>query len=217
MKSKYNIKEIEFIIDKCITDEQSKAKEMDINFLIDILLQDKPSEFIRKYELKIFETIPELRLCKGFNQNNIWHIYDVYEHILHVIDGVPNNWILRMAALFHDIGKPFVYQEDENGVGHFYGHWNKSKEIFDSFAIKCNLEESSKKIISNLILYHDLNIDKLSDDELAELVDVLNTDGIILLFQLKRSDLLAQNEQYHYLLENYNKQEEKMLSKQNKC
>ena len=64
-------------------------------------------------------------------QKNIWHVYDVYEHILHVIDGVPNNITLRLAALFHDIGKPFVYKEDENGVGHFYGHWNKSKEIFE--------------------------------------------------------------------------------------
>lgn len=186
---------------------------MNINFLKDILLHDKPSEAIKNNEEEIFSIIPELRLCKNFNQNNNWHIYDVYEHILHVIDGVPNNWILRMAALFHDIGKPLVYHEDENGVGHFYGHWNKSKEIFDSFAIEYNLEEGAKNIISNLILYHDLNIDKISDNELKKLINVLNKDGIMMLFQLKRSDLLAQNEQYHYLLENYDKQEQRILNK----
>lgn len=184
---------------------------MNINLLLNILLKDKPSEFIRHYEKEIFELIPELYMCKDFKQNNIWHIYDVYEHILHVIDGVPNNIILRLAALFHDIGKPFVYIEDENGIGHFYGHWNKSKEIFENFAEKYNIEEKTKNIISNLILYHDLNIDKASDDELEKLINIFNEDGIIMLFELKQSDLLAQNEQFHYLLGDYELQKERVL------
>lgn len=75
-----------------------------------------------------------------------------------------------MAALFHDIGKLLVYTQDENGIGHFYGHWNKSKTIFNSFAEKYNLEEETKNIISNLILYHDLNIDKINDDESKNLI-----------------------------------------------
>lgn len=186
---------------------------MEINFLIDILLQDKPSESIKNNEEKIFKIIPELSISKGFQQNNVWHVYDVYEHILHVIDGVPNNIVLRMSALFHDIGKPFVYTEDENGVGHFYGHWDKSKEIFDNFATKYNLEENTKNMISNLILYHDLDIDKISDDESKNLINIFDRDGIIMLFQLKRSDLLAQNEQFHYLLSAYDKQKERMLLK----
>ncbi len=188
-------------------------RTMEINFLISILLKEKPSEYFRNNEERIFKIIPELSICKNFNQNNIWHIYDVYEHILHVVDGVPNNIVLRLAALFHDIGKPFVYKEDENGVGHFYGHWNKSKEIFENFARKYNLEENTNTIISNLILYHDLNIDKISGDELEKLVSIFNEDGIIMLFQLKRSDLLAQNKQFHYLLDDYAIQEKKLLKK----
>lgn len=184
---------------------------MDINLLLNILLKDKPSEFIRHYEKEIFELIPELYMCKDFKQNNIWHIYDVYEHILHVIDGVPNNIILRLAALFHDIGKPFVYTKDENGIGHFYGHWNKSEKIFENFAEKYNIEEKTKNIISNLILYHDLNIDKASDDELEKLINTFNEDGIIMLFELKQSDLLAQNGQFHYLLGDYELQKKRFL------
>lgn len=186
---------------------------MGMDFLINILLKAEPSKYIRNNEERIFQIIPELSICKGFNQNSDWHVYDVYEHILHVVDGVPNNIVLRLAALFHDIGKPFVYQEDENGVGHFYGHWNKSKEIFESFAAKYDLEKDDKKVISDLILYHDLNIDKIDDDELEELVNIFDKNGIIMLFQLKRSDLLAQNEKYHYMLDNYNMQESKVLLK----
>lgn len=186
---------------------------VELDFLINILLKDKSSEYLKNNEERLFRIVPELSKGKGFSQNNNWHIYDVYEPILHVVDGVPNNIILRLAALFHDIGKPFVYQEDENGVGHFYGHWNKSKEIFENFADKYNLEKNTKTIISNLILYHDLNIDKIDDDALEKLVNIFNTNGIIMLFQLKRSDLLAQNKEYHYMLDNYDIQESKVLLK----
>jgi len=186
---------------------------MELNLLINILSKEKPSEFIKSNEDEIFKIIPELRLCKNFNQNNIWHIYDVYEHILHVVDGVPNNINLRLAALFHDIGKPLVYKEDEFGAGHFYGHWIKSKEIFDKFAEKYNIDKSSKDIISNLILYHDLNIEKLNDRELTELINIFDTKEINMLFKLKKSDLLAQNEQFHYLLNNYDNDKNKILSK----
>lgn len=189
---------------------------MKINFLIEILLQENPSEAIRDNEEEIFSIIPELRLCKNFDQNNIWHIYDVYEHILHVVDGVPNNICLRIASLFHDIGKPFVYQEDENGIGHFYGHWSKSREIFDRFATRYHLEEKIKSTVSNLIFYHDLNIDKTDEEELNKLLNLFDRDGIIMLFQLKQSDLLAQNKRYHYLLDDYCKQREMLLLKQRK-
>ena len=80
--------------------------------LFKILLSDKPSDRIKNNEKEIFEFIPELKDCKGFNQNNDWHVYDVYEHILHVVDYVEEDLILRLTALFHDIGKPLSYTED---------------------------------------------------------------------------------------------------------
>ena len=93
---------------------------MDIEKLYNILLSDKPSDNILASEKEIFLLIPELENCKGFNQNNEWHIYDVYEHILHVIDNVPSNLNLRLAALFHDIGKPTSFTKDEEGSGHLW-------------------------------------------------------------------------------------------------
>lgn len=196
--------------------DYEEGEIMELKFLIDIILEDKPSESIRKNEDEVFKMIPELSLCKNFNQKNEWHIYDVYEHILHVVDGVPNNLILRMAALFHDIGKPFVYKEDEAGVGHFYGHWNKSKEIFDKFSEKYNLDGDLRRKISNLILYHDLNIDRISEEEFNKLINVFDEDGIIMLFELKRSDLHAQNVNFHYMLDDYERQKVRVLSKMNK-
>ena len=186
---------------------------MSIEELYEILLSEKPSYNILNNEKKIFELIPELKNCRGFNQNNEWHIYDVYEHILHVVDFVPANIVLRMTALFHDIGKPLSYTEDENGIGHFYGHWEASQKIFDVFAIKYNIDNDIVNRISNLIYYHDINVSKLDYNRLKEMLEKLNYEGIDQLFELKRADLLAQNKKYHYILNEYSKQKEKVLLK----
>ena len=179
--------------------------------LLEILLLENVYDKLKQNEQEIFKLIPELKKCKGFNQNNNWHIYDVYEHILHVVSGVENNKYLRLAALFHDIGKPLTYTEDSEGIGHFYNHWNKSIEIFNSYKEKFELSESEFNLISNLIFYHDLNVSKLNVYELKEFIDSIGKDNINLLFSLKRADLLAQSSQYHYLMNNVNIQEQKII------
>lgn len=177
-----------------------------LNLLNRILLSDKPSEMIKENEEYIFDLIPELQKCKNFNQHNPWHIYDVYEHILHVIDEVDNNLILRMSALFHDIGKPYVYFEDEDGIGHFPNHWIKSNEIFINFANKYNLDKDFIDKVSFLIKYHDLRID-LNDKKSLELIKSVTKVDIELLYKLKRADLKAQSSKYYYILEQYDKDE----------
>lgn len=160
--------------------------------LKEILLSEKPSELLKAKEKELFNFIPELRVCKGFNQNNDWHPYDVLEHIYHVVDEVDNNLILRLAALFHDIGKPLVYTEDEKGVGHFYGHWEVSKDIFLKFAKKRNLDSKTKIAVSRLIFYHDLSFSKMTEVDKNR----FTKEEILNLYRLKKADVLAQNKEY---------------------
>lgn len=181
--------------------------------LFGILISENPSHLIKENENYIFSLIPSLKLCKGFEQHNHWHIYDVYEHILRVIDGVSNSLVLRLAALFHDVGKPYTYTEDENGVGHFYNHWKKSQEIFLDFSEKYHLEKELSEKVSKLVFYHDLQFDKLSEKEIEVILDKFDESEIRMLFDLKQSDLLAQNPEFHYLLENYKLQEEQLLKR----
>ena len=189
---------------------------MNIDWLYNILLSDKPSILIKKNEDKVFELIPELKKCKGFNQNNIWHIYDVYNHILCVIDNTKNDLVLRLTALFHDIGKPDSYVEDKNKVGHFPMHYELSKKIFDEFSRKYNIDNDISKLISNLIYYHDVRIDKLSENEICNLCKIFSYDEIKMLYEIKKADLLAQNTIFHHLLDNYLDEEKMILSKYNK-
>ena len=184
---------------------------MTIEELYTILLSEKPSIILKTNEEELFKLIPELEMCKGFNQNNKWHIYDVYEHILHVVDNVPGDLVLRLSALFHDMGKPLSYTEDENKVGHFYGHWEISKKIFDSFSLRYNLNEKLSEDVSNLIYYHDINISKLDKEDLDLVINKLGIEGINNLYELKKADLLAQNKKYHYILDEYDEQKERIF------
>lgn len=183
-----------------------------MRFLNEILSLNKPSIYIKLYEDMIFDLIPELKVSKGFKQNNKWHIYDVYDHTLNVVDYVDaSNINLRYAALFHDIGKPYVYSEDENGVGHFYGHWDKSLELFLKFAKRNLFSENDIEQISKLIKYHDINFEHLTEEELYEIINVFSREELILLFKLKRADLLSQSSEFHYLLEKYYDQSKRVL------
>jgi putative nucleotidyltransferase with HDIG domain len=73
--------------------------------------------------------IPELEEGIGCEQKGE-HIYDVWEHLLHALDHAGNkSWPLevRLAALFHDIGKPKTRRWDGTKAGGkgkytFYGH-----------------------------------------------------------------------------------------------
>lgn len=48
--------------------------------------------------------LPELARLQGLTQNR-YHSKDAWEHTLQVVANTPNQLILRLAALFHDLGK----------------------------------------------------------------------------------------------------------------
>ena len=91
------------------------------------------SSLIYKYSEILEVFIPELKTL-NMNQNNKYHKNNnLYHHTLAVLENTRSNLYLRLAALFHDIGKPESYSEskDENGViqGHFYNHPVRSYRI----------------------------------------------------------------------------------------
>ena len=186
---------------------------MTYNELVKILLSNDVYLNIKCKETELLELIPELKQCYGFNQNNEWHIYDVYEHILVVIANVPNDVCVRLAALFHDIGKPLSYTEDDNGVGHFYNHWVNSLIIFHKYENFFGLTDEQIKLISSLIYWHDANINKLYEEELGVMIKEIGINNLDVLFKLKKADLLAQNPIYHNLLTSICEQEQLLLSR----
>ena len=75
-----------------------------------IMHSPEPSRALHRMEecgiLQFF--IPELAECRGVEQADVrgFHEFDVLDHNLYACDGAPkDNLIVRLAALFHDIGK----------------------------------------------------------------------------------------------------------------
>ena len=93
----------------------------------------------------VFATIiPEIAPCIGFNQNNKYHMYTVYEHIAHAIDNYNgNDLVVRLALFLHDIGKPSSYTENETG-GHFYGHGITSHDIAKQVMDRLKFDNKTK-------------------------------------------------------------------------
>lgn len=131
--------------------------------------------------------IPELKPCVGFDQNNKYHQYTVYDHIAHAVANYKgNDAIVKVALLLHDIGKPQCYTEDENG-GHFHGHGVPSSEIAAQVLKRLRFDNDSQKAITELVLYHDATIDptprvvkrwlnKIGFDQFLRLMDVRLAD-----------------------------------------
>ena len=110
------------------------AKERIYNELKRIILSGTIEKYLIEYKEIFFEIIKELKTCDNFLSKNDYHIYDVYQHTVKVVQNTNPNLYLRLAALFHDIGKPDTFTIDEKGVGHFLGHSKRSLEIFEEFA-----------------------------------------------------------------------------------
>ncbi|MGH7904796.1 MAG: CCA tRNA nucleotidyltransferase [Candidatus Dormibacteraceae bacterium] len=61
--------------------------------------------------------LPELTACVGVGQGG-YHTADVYGHTLEAVEKSPPDVTVRLAALFHDVGKPETAAPDGSFVGH---------------------------------------------------------------------------------------------------
>jgi poly(A) polymerase len=61
--------------------------------------------------------LPEVASCKGVAQGG-YHTHDVYGHTLEALQHTEPDLVLRLAALFHDVGKPRTATPDGAFTGH---------------------------------------------------------------------------------------------------
>lgn len=155
---------------------------------IDILKDTQLLEYI----------IPEMKACYNFPQNH-WHAYDVYTHILVVLRHVAersNSLTMRLAALFHDIGKPTSMTIDEKGIRHFYGnkegipaHWDASADIAYKRLNELRYDKQTIKDVCTLVRNHmSITKDGLSDKSIRRRLNKLGYDMFVNLIELKRAD-----------------------------
>lgn len=147
---------------------------------------------------------PEFATMKDYNQNNPHHCYDLLEHSVKAVLGIRQADSadravfenLRVAALFHDIGKPQVMTPDEKtGVSHYRHHAEKSAEIAQAILSAAGFGEKKMKQILFYIKNHDAFMYLTLPEEAKPGQPVINEENITeITHKVSESDGVEQSE-----------------------
>ena len=146
--------------------------------LLKLLCGKAAGRILREYPEVLAEIIPEIRPMIGYDQQNHHHSYDLWEHTVRGVEGVPADPVLRLTMLLHDTGKPVVRTTDEKGEGHYKGHPKVSEEIARRTAESLHLDNAFRDRLCTLVLHHDTPL-RTQDGQ-------INTDRSFLLRRLNR-------------------------------
>lgn len=161
--------------------------------LVKLMMSDHPDYLKKAYELgmtKVF--MPEFDDAMETIQNNPHHCYNVGEHILHSLTNVRKDKVLRLAMLFHDLGKARTRTTDEKGIDHFYGHVEESARIADDIMKRLRFDNDTRHKVVKLVKYHDLDM-ALTPKGVRKAIVKLSEELFPLLLQVQRADFMAQS------------------------
>jgi len=93
--------------------------------------------------------LPEIAACKGVPQTG-YHTHDVYGHTVLTVAATPPDLLLRVAALFHDSGKP----KTAKGDGTFLGHEEVGAEIARAALERLRFSQKEIEVVVGLVRLH---------------------------------------------------------------
>ncbi|GIW65615.1 MAG: HDIG domain-containing protein [Candidatus Parcubacteria bacterium] len=150
-------------------------------------------ELLRESNL-LMEIIPELIRCYNVGQNK-HHKYNVYTHLLKSLEyAVKKNYSLeiRLASLFHDIGKPLTKQ-GEGPECTFYNHEivgaKMTKQILQRLKFPKKIVDKVTHLVKHHMFY--LELDKINLSAVRRLVNRLGVENIEDFFKLREADRIG--------------------------
>lgn len=93
--------------------------------------------------------LPEIAATKGVAQTG-YHTHDVFGHTLLTVQATPPDLLLRVAALFHDSGKPATAKGD----GTFLGHEEVGAAIARSALERLRFSQKEIEVVTGLVRLH---------------------------------------------------------------
>ena len=173
--------------------------------LITILLSQKPSRYLKVlYDSGLMNIVlPELSIGAGVAQNKKYHKYNVFDHCTIACDNMEPDIILRLTALFHDLGKPQTRDEViKKGVSRvtFYNHEVVGSKVAKKALKRLKFDKKIVDTVSDLIYNHMYNYEhgKWSESNIRKLIkkakiipaDLERIDTLHL-FLLRKADRVA--------------------------
>lgn len=138
------------------------------------------------------QAIPELGPMIGFDQRSPHHAHDVFTHTAWVVQRVPPELPLRLAALLHDVGKPACFTTDETGRGHFYGHAKVGEQMADEILRGLKAPTALREEVVWLIGHH-MAFFQAERKAVRRLLCRHGKERLLMLNQLHRADLLGKD------------------------
>jgi putative nucleotidyltransferase with HDIG domain len=138
--------------------------------------------------------LPELAACRGVEQKG-FHRFDVLDHSLLACDYAARleaSLAVRLAALFHDTGKPAVRRMDEAGVWTFYQHEKVSANMARDICRRLRYSNAVIDHTAHLIEEHMFHYeDTWSDTAVRRLIMRTGEAYLDDLYTLRRADAFA--------------------------
>ena len=159
-----------------------------------LLISAHPELIRTAYETGILKVIlPHLDTAFHTTQNNPHHCYTVGEHSLKATIHVRADKVLRLAALFHDIGKICTKTKDENGIDHFHGHAAVSRKMTKEILKQLKYDNDTTNSVLTLIEYHDYEL-SLKPEGMRKDISKIGSAYFPMLFELKEADVYGQSD-----------------------
>ena len=192
--------ELDFKIDKGTIDSifslssilNSVSVERIRDELIRIILCNNPSNLLEILQKTGLMEVILPELLEGYEmKQNSWHSFTVFKHATETVNNISSNSILRLAALFHDIGKPRVKKEI-NGEFHFHNHESISSSIANDIMERLKFSREEIKKVTALISLHMIYYTKAwTDAAVRRLIRRAGRDNIDDLIMLRKADIIA--------------------------
>jgi tRNA nucleotidyltransferase (CCA-adding enzyme) len=137
-------------------------------------------------------TCPELLEGVGMEQNR-YHAYDVWRHGMECMDACQGDAILRIAALFHDVGKPRTRAlSDKTKDYTFYEHERVGAEIVEPIATRLRFSNDERARIASLVRHHLFHYsDEWTDAAVRRWLRRVGKDLVPDLYLLNEADVRA--------------------------
>ena len=161
--------------------------------LVKLLVSPHPQYLKTAWELGITKVVlPEFDAMMETGQNNPHHCYTVGEHTLKALESVRADRVLRLAVLFHDMGKPEKRSTDEMGIDHFYGHQKASEEIARRILRRLRFDNDTIAAVTKLVLWHECPWE-CNGYSVRKVLCRIGPQLFELLLNMRRADVLAQS------------------------
>jgi tRNA nucleotidyltransferase (CCA-adding enzyme) len=139
--------------------------------------------------------IPEFSALAGFDLKRPEYGDDALLHAFRSVGYASPVLILRYAMLFHSLGKPDCFSEDENGKGYFHGHAERSWLYAQRIMRRMGFSEDETREVGFIIKNQDMEI--LSDRRSLKLkLREMPPERLKLLLQFKYADLKARSPEF---------------------